>query len=146
MTDDKRKAAHQYLLNFFEAEDSLDAEKLTSFLTPEGVLRFANNPPVTGQEEITKHFKFTFENVFQSMKHTIVYFDVLPDKIYVSHELTCVVKGDSEQKPSKIPIVNVFWKKENEDKGTRLEVYMDPTPVFERLKEVNAANGNKDAK
>ncbi len=146
MTDDKRKSAHQFLLNFFEAEDALDAERLASFFTPEGVLRFANTPPVQGREEITKHFGFTFNNVFQSMSHTIVDFDVLPEKLYVTHELSYVVKGDTEQKVNKVPIVNVFWKKDNEDLSTRLEVYMDPSPVFERMREINAANGNKDTK
>jgi hypothetical protein len=96
------------------------------------VLKFGNNPPLVGRENIIKMFETQFQ-VIETMHHDVVDVDVLPDKIYQSAFISYTVKNDPEHKKIKIPGMAVFHKKVNEEYITAFDVYLDPSPLQERI-------------
>ncbi len=70
--------------------------------------------------------------------------DVVDDTIYQAAEITYVVKGDQEKKEILVPGMAVFFRMPAGDleagKIMSLDVFIDPSPLVERMKEVEALN------
>ncbi|KIY47224.1 hypothetical protein FISHEDRAFT_45741 [Fistulina hepatica ATCC 64428] len=120
--------------------DSLNVEGwLKHCLTADAVIRFANNPPLEGADAIREAFTAQFA-MLQSMKHTIVYFDIVGSTIYQAAQIKYVVKGDSEHKVIDIPGFAVFHMDGDvftqDSRMSLFEVYLDPSPLHQRFTEV----------
>ena len=81
-----------------------------------------------------------FEKQFQvieTMNHEVGEVDVLPEKIYQSALITYTVKNDPERKKITLSGMAVFHKKINEAYLTAFDVYLDPSPLQERIQMFN---------
>jgi len=138
VTEEHISEAREWILNFHKASASLNASHwITTFYSQDAVLEFANNAPLKGRQDIIKSFEQTF-NLLESMEHIVVSIDVLSDKIYQVADIIYVVKGDAEKKPVRIRGLAVFGKKTNQSQLTYFTVFLDPSPLMERLKLVNS--------
>ncbi len=105
---------------------------VAQYYQPDAVLNFGNSPPIKGHQAISD----SFENQRAqrtSTKHGILHVDVFSDRIYVQTQDTYVVKNDPEQKEIKIKTLVLIWKKVDEDKLSSIDIYLDPTPLLERI-------------
>ena len=70
------------------------------------------------------------------MKHTIGHVDVLPDRIYQEATIDYVLKGDEEKKVVSVQGMAIFGKRVDEDKMRFFTVYLDTSPLVERVRVV----------
>ncbi|KAF8637201.1 hypothetical protein AX16_010860 [Volvariella volvacea WC 439] len=137
-----------YAQIFHKAGDGLNAQHwLTSFWSHDAELQFANNPVLKGHAAIQAVFDGAFASL-SLMKHEILDIALSGTKIYQPANITYQIKNDPTQQLITIPGLAVFHKYiepnsttppthwEPETKISRLDVYLDNTPVMERVKEV----------
>jgi ketosteroid isomerase-like protein len=123
-----------WLKQFHTAGDSLNAERyIKEFYTEDAVLQFGNHPLIQGQQNLINMFKTQF-GLLDMMKHEIGHIDVLPDRIYQYATISYKVKGDTEV--IKIPGLAVFHKTPEEQKIRRFDVFIDASPLTEKMKSV----------
>jgi ketosteroid isomerase-like protein len=123
-----------WLKQFHAAGESLNAERvITDFYTEDAILQFGNNPLIQGRQNLIDMFKTQF-GLLDMMKHDIEHIDVLPDRIYQYAQISYKVKGDSEV--ISIPGLGVFHKKPEERKMRRFDVFIDTSPLIEKMKKV----------
>jgi hypothetical protein len=131
MSESKEKAL-AWLKQFHTAGDSLNAERyVTEFYTEDAVLQFGNNALIQGRQNLIDMFKTQF-GLLDMMKHEVGYIDVLSDRIYQYATISYKVKGDTEV--IKIPGLAVFHKTPEEQKTKRFDVFIDTSPVTEKMK------------
>jgi ketosteroid isomerase-like protein len=129
-----KEDALAWLKQFHAAGDSLNAERvITDFYTEDAVLQFGNNPLIQGRQNLIDMFKTQF-GLLDMMKHDIGHIDVLPDRIYQYAQISYKVKGDTEV--ISIPGLAVFHKKPEERKIRRFDVFIDTSPLIEKMKKV----------
>ncbi|CAF0828826.1 unnamed protein product [Adineta ricciae] len=127
------EASQAWVYRFYRLFDSLEVDQwIEEFYNPDSVVHFGNFPPMEGAEVLRAHFKRQNAQLL-SMRHDLKHIDVFPDRIYVQNEATFVVKNDPERKEIKFPAVCLFWKNINEKKSSTIDVYLDPSPLLERL-------------
>jgi hypothetical protein len=120
---------------------SLDATSwVSSFMTSDMTLQYANNPILRGPEVLAM-----FQSVFPQldlMEHTVEYFDFVSPKIYQAASIRYRIKGDDASMEIVIPGFAVFWVREEEGRLMmyRAETFLDPSQVFARIAE-KAAGG-----
>ncbi|PYI08822.1 hypothetical protein BO78DRAFT_364211 [Aspergillus sclerotiicarbonarius CBS 121057] len=130
-------AAKSWLQNFHLLGDQLNPDiAVPQFYTSDCELLFPGRSPLKGQEAIINFFKQQ-STVLESMKHTIGHIDVLPDRIYQEASIQYVLKADPEKKVIHIDGIAIFGKRVDEDKMRFFKVYLDPSPLAERLKEIS---------
>ncbi|KAG0648334.1 Phosphoserine aminotransferase [Hyphodiscus hymeniophilus] len=164
-----RDEVNAWLHAFHHAADSLTTTTLPKFYTEDATLNFANNEPLVGLSNIiyvstllysfihsdlkhifTRVHKQFFNVAFpqlESMKHDVIDFDVVKDKIYMSCTITYVVKNDPKQEKFRIPAFGVFHlvpvSEQLGQKGEallrRFDVYLDAQSVWGRMGEVTAS-------
>lgn len=78
-----------------------------------------------GHEEIEAFFAARFDEL-DSMKHTIISSDVLPDNICHEANIRYVVKGDDQEVV--LRAMTAFGKLKCKDKISYSHSYMDPSP------------------
>lgn len=137
VSDQQRSEAHAWLLRFHEANDALDAAAVGRFHAEGSVVRFGNADPIIGRSKIEEHFGNVFP-LLEVMKHRVVRFDVLHDRIYQEASITYVIRGDEEKKEITISGLAVIGKRPNEEVMSFFDVYLDWSPVQERLQLVLA--------
>ncbi|PWY96569.1 hypothetical protein BO94DRAFT_529937 [Aspergillus sclerotioniger CBS 115572] len=131
-------AAKSWLESFHLLNDQLNPDiSIPEFFTPDCEFRFPGHPLLKGQEAIINFFKQQ-STVLESMKHTIGHIDVLPDRIYQEASIEYVLKPDPEKKVININGFAIFGKRVDEDKMRSFTVYLDPSPLAERLRVINA--------
>jgi hypothetical protein len=134
----KDAAAQQWLLDFHAAGDSLNPEPwVLTFFSPDCEMRFPGQPILRGHKEIIAFFKRQFANL-DSMKHTIRHFDTLPDRIYQEATISYVVRADPEKEQIDIPGIAIFGKGVSEERMSFFTVYLDPSPLHEKIRSVSA--------
>jgi len=83
------------------------------------------------------------------MKHEILHFDVVENRIYQSASISYVIRNDPEDKIIRVLGMAVFhlvpMGEEEAGMMQRFDVYLDPTPIGARIKEVAALNEGKDS-
>ncbi|RAL06113.1 nuclear transport factor 2 family protein [Aspergillus ibericus CBS 121593] len=135
--DAQTAAAKLWLQNYHLLGDQLNPDiAVPPFYAPDCEFRFPGRPLIKGQEAIINFFKQQ-STVLESMKHTIGHFDVLPDRIYQEASIEYVLKADPEKKVIHVNGIAIFGKRVNEDQMRFFTVYLDPSPIAERLKEVS---------
>jgi len=133
-TTEQIEATRAWVRDFYNGTNSSDITNwITQFYQPNGVLNFANSPSLKGHEEIISFFEKQHA-VLSSIKHDILHVDVFSDRIYIQQTDTYIVKNDPEQNEIIIKAVVVIWKKVDENNLSSLDVYLDPTPLKEKIK------------
>ncbi|KAL1695120.1 hypothetical protein GGG16DRAFT_45869 [Schizophyllum commune] len=134
-----QQKATEWMRKFHSTSDSMVAEPwVDTFWTSDGVLQFSNVPEVAGRDAIVEFFNSQFPHL-ERMKHSIVSLDVISNKIYLRATISYRAKGDPERKDVTIPGFAVcFFPNEltvdgGFDKMSRFEVYLDSTPLQERI-------------
>ncbi|KAL1721870.1 hypothetical protein EV715DRAFT_270748 [Schizophyllum commune] len=134
-----QQKAIEWMRRFHSTSDSMVAEPwVDTFWTSDGVLQFSNVPEVAGRDAIVEFFNSQFPYL-EHMKHSIVSLDVISNKIYLRATISYRAKGDPEHKDVTIPWFAVcFFPTEltvdgGFDKMSRFEVYLDSTPLQERI-------------
>ncbi|CAF1180678.1 unnamed protein product [Rotaria sp. Silwood1] len=133
-TTEKVEEIRAWVEAFFKEYDSLNVQDwVTKYFQPGAILNVGDLPPVKGLKEICDYIEQEHAQV-SIIKHDIKHVDLFSDRVYVQKKSTVLVKNDPEQKEIIIKVIFVFWKKINEDKLSSLDVYCDPTSLFERIK------------
>jgi hypothetical protein len=105
---------------------------LTDFYQPDAVFTQGSQPPLKGHEEISAYLVQAHKK--QSARHVIKHIDVVSDRIYVEIDGYFIRHNDPEKMEIMITGVAVFHKKIDENKTSSVSIYMDPTPLIERIK------------
>jgi hypothetical protein len=139
ITNEQVEKSTAWARAYYAACDSFDVRSwITKFYDSNSGGQFGNLPPVKGQEACITLFESIF-NPFSSMKHTIKHIDVIPERLYLDIEVTVLIKNDPERKPIAVDILVVLEKKVDKDKATGFHIYIDPSPIFERVKMCTSA-------
>ncbi|RAK92477.1 hypothetical protein BO79DRAFT_65280 [Aspergillus costaricaensis CBS 115574] len=132
-------AAKSWLRDYHTLGDELNPDiAVPKFYTPDCEMRFPGHAPIKGHEAIISFFKEQ-STILESMKHTIGHVDVLPDRIYQEATIDYVLKGDEEKKVVSVQGMAIFGKRVDEDKMRFFTVYLDTSPLVERVRVVTGA-------
>ncbi|KAF1985302.1 hypothetical protein K402DRAFT_394997 [Aulographum hederae CBS 113979] len=132
-----REDIEKWLLGFHAASKTLDADHwVNNYFTTDCTLQYGNMPIQRGLDSTRKYFAGAFPK-FSKMEHEIVYFDYLAPRIYQKAAIRYIIEGDSEDQEIEIPGFGMFELKKEMDeiKCCVAEVYLDPSPLAERVKE-----------
>ncbi|UJR32784.1 hypothetical protein I4U23_020246 [Adineta vaga] len=133
LTPEQIEESQAWVYKFYRSFDSLEVDPwLEEFYKPDTVVNFGNFPPMNGIEVMRAHFKQQNSQLL-SMKHRMKHIDVFADRIYAQNEATFIVKNDPEHKEIKLQAVCLFWKNINEKTATSIDVFLDPSPLLERI-------------
>jgi ketosteroid isomerase-like protein len=133
-TTEEIEATRAWVRDFYNGSNSSDINSwITQFYQSNAVLNFGNSPSLKGHEEIVSFFEKQ-RTILSSTKHDILHVDVFSDRIYVQQKDTFIVKNDSEENEIEIKAVVVIWKNVDENNLSSMDVYLDPTPLKERIK------------
>ncbi|KAH6684535.1 hypothetical protein B0J14DRAFT_693736 [Halenospora varia] len=141
-----------WILVFHKTCDTLKTDKLHEFYTKNSTLQFANNPELHGLDAIIANFDRIFP-LLSSMKHEISSFGNPPHALPLSYFSPSILTpaGDAKKEEFRLHTVGIFTiaydeetglgvgvEKDGRRKGVmeRLEVYVDLSPVLERIAEV----------
>ncbi|KAL1672924.1 hypothetical protein EV122DRAFT_223761 [Schizophyllum commune] len=125
--------------DFFATADTLDTRKwLDTFWLPDATVQFSNAPDLSGREVIFSAMDPTFGRLGY-MHHVIHWTEVARDKIMVKATITYRAKDDPKHEDFVIPGFAVAYfpgevqADSTDDRITRLEVYINRTPLEERM-------------
>ncbi|OJI82049.1 hypothetical protein ASPTUDRAFT_57814 [Aspergillus tubingensis CBS 134.48] len=136
-------AAKSWLQDYHSLGDQLNPDiAVPKFYTPDCEMRFPGHAPIKGHEAIINFFKEQ-STILESMKHTIGHVDVLPDRIYQEATIDYVLKGDEEKKVVSVQGFAIFGKRVDEDKMRFFTVYLDTSPLVERVRVVTTGAREK---
>ncbi|CAM6104016.1 unnamed protein product [Calypogeia fissa] len=136
--EDLNAAARAWLQQLHVAGDSLNPQEyVPKFYTEDCVMEFPGHPVLQGHAAIIEFFKRQFLEL-ESIKHTIKHVDALPDRIYQEATIEYVLKKDPEKKVIVVEGLAVFGKAVDEHKMRFFRVYLDPTPLAQRVKQLEA--------
>ncbi|KAF8849172.1 hypothetical protein BDZ45DRAFT_680682 [Acephala macrosclerotiorum] len=146
-----------WLHKWHAGADSLTTNAHHMFFTKDATLTYANNPTITGLDNIIGFFDAVLP-LLQSMSHQTRSFTISNNTLFLRDFITYVVKGDPEKKDISIPALGVFEMVEGavermgkvdlsegkEGKGNwedaavvkGLEIYLDASEVFGRIQGV----------
>jgi ketosteroid isomerase-like protein len=111
----------------FKAVDSKDASGFVSHLTPDGVFRYANAPPVTGHDAVRQAVAQFFDAV-ASLRHEILQTWVQGEMVFVKGEVNYVRHDGSKAGP--FPFFNLFAMRDG--KIAQYLIYVDISPLWQR--------------
>ena len=132
--DDHVAAAYQWLSDFHAHGDALSPEAwVTKFYTTDCEMRFPGQPLLKGHSAIIGFFKNQFTRL-ESMTHIIKHVDVTLSRTYQEATILYVVKGDPEKQKVEVKGLAVFGKAIGEDKIKFFTVYLDPSPLHDRIR------------
>jgi ketosteroid isomerase-like protein len=134
-TTEQIKAGRAWIQAVYDAFNSnpFDIERwLTDFYQPDAVFTHGSHPPLKGHKEISAHLEQAHKE--QSARHVVKHIDVVSDRIYVEIDGYFIRHNDPEKMEIMITGVAVFHKKIDENKTSSVSIYMDPTPLIERIK------------
>ncbi len=111
----------------FQAVDAKDAARFVSYLTPDAVFRYANNPLVTGREGIQEAVAQFFQAV-KSLRHVVSDTWAVNETVFCKGEVSYVRHDGSNAGP--FPFFNLF--KLRADRIAEYLIYVDISPLFAR--------------
>ena len=114
----------QQVTRLFRAIDDANADAFVSFLTPDGIFKFGNAPPVQGQAAIAALVDGFWKSIGGS-QHTLLHVWNDGDDVAV-HGQVLYTRKDGKQVP--IAFVNVFKMKG--DKIAEYLIHIDNGPLF----------------
>lgn len=135
LTNEQIEASKTWIQSFYECLGSATNDInvwLKEFCQPDAILIHGSQPPLKGYEEISKHLEEARNQ--HSIQHVIKQIDVLPNRIYVEVDGIFTPKIDPEHKEILIHGLAVFEKKIHESKSSSMIIYLDPTPLIQRMK------------
>ena len=109
----------------FQAADVKDAARFASYLTPDAVFRYANEPPVTGPEA-TREAVAQFFGAIKSLRHQVLQVWTLGEMVFCRGEVSYERLDGSKAGP--FPFFNLF--KMRGDKIAEYLIYVDISPLF----------------
>jgi ketosteroid isomerase-like protein len=111
----------------FQAVDAKDAARFVSYLTPDAVFRYANNPLVTGREGIQEAVAQFFQAV-KSLRHVVSDTWAVNDMVFCKGEVSYVRHNDTLAGP--FPFMNLFKMRD----GLIAEylIYVDISPLWQQ--------------
>ena len=126
---------------FHRSSATLDAEAwCQDFYTDDIELRYANQPVLKGAD-VRNMFGQVFPQL-EKMTHDVEYFDYVAPKIYQAASIRYRVKGDDPATEDiAIPGFATFFVRDDDEgklKCYRADIFLDPSPVFQRIAERNA--------
>ncbi|ORY88811.1 hypothetical protein BCR35DRAFT_329710 [Leucosporidium creatinivorum] len=134
---------------FYQAADSLNWDRWSTFFSEDAEFTFANAPTVRGLAEIGPFVQATL-GTFSLMSHNLTRFsfDVEKQLNYHSAQVTYALHSsiDPELQKITVPGVGIITKRFGERKLTKYEVYIDTSPVQARAKELLAAKAAAEPK
>ena len=113
-----------WVQGIFNAIDTKDTDKFCSFITDDGVFRFGNMPPVTGQEKIHELVGGFFASL-KALAHTVPDSWEIGDVVITRGEVTYTRHDDSKHT---VPFCNVF--KMAGDKIADYAIYIDNSELY----------------
>ncbi|KAI8285673.1 hypothetical protein K4K56_009200 [Colletotrichum sp. SAR 10_98] len=137
-----RDEVEAWLLNNFLAFDSLDITEHPKIFSKDAQLQFANNPVLYGIEKIQQSFVPAF-SALSYMKHVPVTFDKVDNKVWFTVKISYRAKGDPENQTITIPasaLAHLVTEGEEAGKLARFQVFLDNSPVLERIEYVSKLN------
>lgn len=108
----------------FKAIDTKDTDKFCSFITDDGVFRFGNMPPVTGQEKIHELVGGFFDSL-KGLAHTVPDTWEIGDVVIIRGEVTYTRNDDTRHT---VPFCNVF--RMDGDKIADYAIYIDNSELY----------------
>jgi ketosteroid isomerase-like protein len=114
-----------WMIRMFERVDQRDAEGFAAHFATDGIVRFANNPPVEGREGIVQFANGFFEMI-GGIRHAFERAYVLDGAEVLEGAVTYVRKDGREVGP--LPFCSVFDLRGSEIAEYR--VYVDTSPLF----------------
>lgn len=111
----------------FQAVDAKDAARFVTYLTPDAVFRYANNPPVTGHDAIENGVAQFFQAV-KSLRHVVSTTWAVDDMVFCKGDVSYVRHNDTSAGP--FPFMNVFKMRD----GLIAEylIYVDISPLWQQ--------------
>jgi ketosteroid isomerase-like protein len=111
--------------DLFQAIDAKDAARFVTYLTPDGVFRFANWPPVAGHEAVRQAVAQFFDSV-QALRHRLVGTWEQDDRVFCQGEVTYTRHDGTLAGP--LPFFNVFTMRDG--RIAEYLIYVDATPLY----------------
>ncbi|UJR11332.1 hypothetical protein I4U23_015513 [Adineta vaga] len=105
---------------------------IDEFFQHDAVLVHTNGPLIKGHKDIASHVAENRQR--QSAKYIVKHVDVVSNRIYTEVDAIIILKHDPSKKEIKLSGLAVFQKKIDENKLSSLKIYLDPTPLIERIK------------
>jgi hypothetical protein len=117
--------ALQWLQEKYKAVDSMNAEAYRSFLAPDCVLQFGNNPIVACNNEIIGGIMHFWETI-RGLDHSFL--NVLgTDDYFAAEALIDYTRKDNQVVA--IPCVTVI-RRNNEGMASSIQIFIDTTPIY----------------
>ena len=113
-----------WIKHIFSAIDEKNTEKFMQFLDEECSFRFANIPPVNGQEAIQQFIDGFFSSI-DGLKHEILEFWPIPGGLVCHGNVTYTRHNQSELS---VPFPNIF--KLNNDKVRDYLIFADTSLLY----------------
>ena len=110
--------------SLFQAIDSKNIEKFSSFLSENCVFRFGNMPEVVGNNNI-REFVDSFFNSIQALSHEILESWSVPDAVICHGKVTYVRKNGSKLT---VPFANVL--KMDSDRISNYSIFADTSELY----------------
>ncbi|KAI9038830.1 nuclear transport factor 2 family protein [Aspergillus affinis] len=126
----------KWLQAYHASGDSMNPHtSVPEFYTEDCEMIFPGKEPIKGHAQIIAFFGQQFQTL-ASMKHTIGHVDVVEDRIYQEANIEYVLKGDPEEKVIKVQGLAVFGKGVRDERMKFFKVFLDPSPIFKRVGEL----------
>ncbi|OHW90290.1 hypothetical protein CSPAE12_11161 [Colletotrichum incanum] len=128
-----------WLQRSHDVHDSLQVTDFHKVYSQNAQVKFANYPITVGLDAIKEAFVPTFDQLTY-MKHTTRHADKVGDRIWLAVDITYRVKDDLEHEDINVPasgLVTLVTEGGDAGKIKRFEVFIDQTPVRQRIEAVN---------
>ncbi len=111
----------------FQAVDAKDAARFVTYLTPDAVFRYANQPAVSGHDSIRAAVAQFFQAV-KSLRHVVTDTWAVDDMVFCKGEVDYVRHDDTTAGP--FPFMNLFKMRD----GLIAEylIYVDISPLWQQ--------------
>ena len=109
----------------FQAVDAKDAARFASYLTPDGVFRYANAPPVTGRDAAREAVAQFFDAI-KSLRHQLLQVWTQDEMVFCKGEANYERLDGSKAGP--FPFFNLFRMRG--DEIAEYLIYVDISPLF----------------
>lgn len=135
VTAEQIEAGKKWTKTFYDVfnSDAFNIERwVTEFYQPDAILKQGIQPPIKGHKEIVARLE---EDHKQRLgRHVVKHIDVVSDRIYVRLDGIFIQKNDPEQKEITLQALVVLGKKVDENKLSSIDIFLDPSPLIERIK------------
>ncbi|KAK1633332.1 hypothetical protein BDP81DRAFT_434696 [Colletotrichum phormii] len=124
-----------WLRNSHNVHDSLQTTDFDKIYSKNAQVKFTNFPVAEGVDSIKQIMDAAFGQL-SYMKHVTRQADKVDNRIWLAVDITYRVKGDPDNEDINIPaagLVTIVTEGEEAGKIARFDVYLDNTPVREKI-------------